>query len=103
MSNAYARRTDPATSHEAAHAMDETMNASRLERMVFNIVLDSGDRGATSDEVAQRLGMDLQSITPRFKPLESKGYIFRSEMRRSSLTSNRSRQVWMAFEREEGS
>lgn len=96
MSDAFARRTDPSTSHEAAHAMDASLTATRLERMVLQIITESGDHGATSDEVASRLMMDLQSITPRFKPLEAKGLIYRSGQRRASLTSNRSRQVWHA-------
>ena len=91
------RRTDPQTSHDAANALD----ASQLERLVVGCIRKNGP--IASDRVAQMLGMSLQSISPRFRPLANKGLIrvntagaHGEAVTVKSLTSNRQRMTWIA-------
>ena len=90
------RRTDPQTSHDAANALD----ASQLERLVVGCIRKNGP--IASDRVAQMLGMSLQSISPRFRPLANKGLIrvntsaHGEAITVKSLTSNRQRMTWIA-------
>jgi len=91
----HARTTDPQTSHAAANAVD----AKTLERLVFGCVRKNGPIAA--DRVAQLLGLDLQSVSPRFRPLAEKGMIRPYEaggqaITHKSLTSNRQRITWVA-------
>ena len=87
---AYARKTDPETSREAAARVTPILNV--LEAAVDAAVFAAGERGATAAEVHEATGIDLQSITPRFKPLERKGRIVRTSERRDG------RYVWIAAE-----
>ena len=87
---AYARKTDPATSREAAARVTPILNV--LEAAVDAAVFAAGERGATAAEVHEATGIDLQSLTPRFKPLERKGRIVRTSERRDG------RYVWIAAE-----
>lgn len=66
---AYARRTDPHTSHAAA----ATVEVAKLEGLVLAALRAWGPM--TSREVCARIGRDPWSISPRFKPLETKGLI----------------------------
>jgi predicted transcriptional regulator len=90
------RGTDPQTSHDAANAL----NASQLERLVVDCIRKNGP--IASDRVAQILGMSLQSISPRFRPLANKGLIRVNTFENGeaitvkSLTSNRQRMTWVA-------
>ena len=90
------RRTDPQTSHDAAKALD----ATQLERLVAGCIRKHGPIAA--DKVAQILGMNLQSISPRFRPLANKGLIRVNTVGNGkvvtvkSLTSNRQRMTWIA-------
>ena len=90
------RRTDPQTSHDAANALD----ASQLERLVVGCIRKNGP--IASDRVAKMLGMSLQSISPRFRPLANKGLIRVNTLGDGkaitvkSLTSNRQRMTWIA-------
>lgn len=68
---AYARTSDLHTSHEAA----ATMRGSNLGEIVLDTLIHLGDHGGTSDEIAEILKRSLQSITPRFAPLERKGLV----------------------------
>ena len=93
---AYARRTDPATAHRAA----KSVNATRLEAVVLNVLQSFGERGATSHEVAEVAEMELVTVSPRFKPLESKGFIVRKKHNGEVVTrigkSGRASVVWVA-------
>jgi DNA-binding MarR family transcriptional regulator len=71
---AYARRLDPHTSHDAAASVKVT----DLEAVVLYALKDIGTEGATSHEVADHVGMDLVTISPRLKPLEKKGLVRRN-------------------------
>jgi predicted ArsR family transcriptional regulator len=67
---AYARSTDPESSHEAAGGID----ATRLQRLVVQ-TLNETKVPMTSIDIAKHLGIHLVSISPRMKPLENLGQI----------------------------
>jgi hypothetical protein len=85
-----ARASDPATSHDAARALDvtplEAAVLAELRRHVF---------GATINQVADALGRSLVSVSPRFKPLAMRGLIIDSG-RRERGESRQTRIVWLA-------
>ena len=87
---AYARGDDPDTSHDAADQM-RGRKASALETRVYEALRALG--GGTSEEVADHLDIDLQSISPRFAPMETLGLIRRTT-RRKAGKSGRQRIVW---------
>lgn len=75
---AYARRSDPETSHEAAGRID----AKSIEQRIVSYLADHQD-GGTTNELAGWLGLPLVSVSPRMKPLEEKGRVKRSVRRRN--------------------
>ncbi len=86
------RHEDPDTSVDAANSVD----ATALEAEVLAAFRDSPfchHHGFTSEEAANYLRMELGSVTPRFRPLEAKGYIYRTTERRPGK-SGRNRIVW---------
>jgi predicted transcriptional regulator len=87
---AHARVSDPSTSHAAANSM-RGQSATELELLVLNKLRRMGD--ATSEEVADSIGISLQSISPRFAPLARKGLIEKTGETREG-SSGRNRQVW---------
>ena len=93
------RRDDPPTSKSAA----KKIKADALRLKVAHAVYLAGDYGATSEEVADRIGIDLQSVSPRFAELSRKVVpplirLKRSEtgevVRRPGRSGN-GRQVWI--------
>ena len=68
MGGAYARHTDPGTSHAAAASFDTT----RLEQMVRDGIASMAGYGTTWDELGPITGLPAPSISPRFKPLREK-------------------------------
>lgn len=66
---AYARATDPDTSHAAAESMKP--EANRLEQMVVDALAFPG----TCSQIASRLGMAWNTVSPRLAPLRRKGII----------------------------
>jgi Mn-dependent DtxR family transcriptional regulator len=68
--NAYARNTDPDSSHNAAAAVD----TKRLQLLVIQ-ALNETKVPMTSIDIAKHLGIHLVSISPRMKPLENLGQI----------------------------
>lgn len=91
-----ARRTDPATSQDAAQSVDATW----LEAEVYRAIKRRGSQGATWYELYTLTGIALASISPRFAPLREKGYI---EVRYNSNgvikragASGRKQTVWYA-------
>jgi hypothetical protein len=94
--DAYARRFDPDTSHEAARHM-EGANAGRIETLVVE-ALDSMDGCGTAYECELLIqvdhpALDSNTISPRFKPLEAKNLIHRTD-RRGPGRGNRTQIVW---------
>ena len=72
MSRALSRRTDPATSQEAAEAVQPHL--SMLERRVVWALRNLGGSG-TSHQIAERSGLDLVTVSPRMRPLVNKGVV----------------------------
>jgi hypothetical protein len=62
------RWSDPNTSHAAA----DTVNATRLEDIVYVATFKAGDDGLTWDETAAVTGLDKASVSPRFAPMMRK-------------------------------
>ena len=66
------RRESPPTSYEAADSIDST----KLEKLVFNTIRSFGTTGCISDEVQSRLpDLAYSSVTARFKALIDKGLV----------------------------
>jgi DNA-binding MarR family transcriptional regulator len=82
---ARARRSDPETSQEAAGRVDGKQLAARvLEELRI------GGPG-TAHEIAERMGLSLVTVSPRMKPLEVAGKVWR-DGRRDGRT------VWVSRE-----
>ena len=73
---AYARNTDPDTSHEAADDV-EGKRATEMERIALAAFALHPVRGLTNDELVAATGIDWNSITPRVAPLRTRGMIER--------------------------
>lgn len=82
------RTDDPETSKAAARSIDAAM----LEEEVLWAVAHSTN-GLTAFEIADKLGMALNSISPRTAPLQRKNLIEDSGRRRKG-PSGRSSIVW---------
>lgn len=82
-----ARISDPGTSHVAA----ASVNVTKLYGVIQRALREHGPM--TTEEIARATGEDLQSITPRMKPMEEAGLAIRTDKRRRGSTG-RSRIVW---------
>ncbi len=76
MNEAYARTSDPETSHEAAANVD----ASHLTKEVIRILYQIGS--STAREIAEDLDKERDSISPRMPRLVESGLIEISSDRR---------------------
>lgn len=86
----YARRMDPRTSHEAAHAVVESGKvASQRQRILDDLSLHDG---ATAGEIEQRLGFHAHK---RCAPLERDGLVRRGPPRDCSVTGMRVFTWWL--------
>lgn len=86
-----ARHSDPVTSHKAAASLD----ASKLEEMVLNVIRSHGEGGCISDDVIAALpAFGYGSITPRYRSLFKKGLVFENGSRRAA--SGRSQRIMVA-------
>lgn len=86
---AWARRRDPRTSHEAA----ESIRLTHMERKVCECYKASYPLALTSGEVANRLGWERDSVSPRIRPLVRKG-LLEDSGRRKVAPSGRRRIAW---------
>lgn len=89
---AHARSSDPSTSQAAARSL----KTSELEGVVL-AKLKTFRKGATSDELARALGLSRDSVSPRMKPLVSKGHVVDSGKKRPG-DSGRAQIVWRVFD-----
>ena len=71
--SAHARRTDPATSHEAAASV--SMRVTDLELKVLAALVLRGP--STSHQLAEYMGESLVTVSPRMAPLEARGMVVR--------------------------
>ena len=66
------RNNDPYTSHESA----EKVEASRMEKIVWEVIDSFGEHGCISDQVQYALAQYRYStITARYKALKEKGLV----------------------------
>lgn len=74
---AYARSSDPDTSHEAAHRT--SFEVQRLEALVFRTLKEHGTWMSVL-MIEEATGENRWSISPRMLPLEEAGLIERKKM-----------------------
>ena len=72
-SNAFARRTDPDTSHIAANDVNGT-KANQMEKVALSAFRKAAD-GLMNHELVAVTGIDWNTITPRVAPLRRKGFV----------------------------
>lgn len=89
---AFARNTDPITSHRAVD--DISPHVTKREGEVL-AALKSNTFGMTINDIADYLGRSLVSVSPRLKPLVLKGLVEDSGLRRDG-PEGRSRVIWRA-------
>ena len=65
-----------------------------LQAKAFRAIAESGARGLTTNEIAQKLGIDRGSIQPRTSELRAKGRIRDSGQRRQNANGKRAI-VWV--------
>lgn len=92
METALARTTDPATSHEAASSID----VSRMETLVHSTLRAFGPQ--TCSEIADRLGVARDSVSPRMKRLVEKKLAEDTGERRIPPGKTRSSILWKAVD-----
>jgi DNA-binding transcriptional ArsR family regulator len=85
------RWTDPDTSEAAAW----TVNATRLEGIVRDVIFQRGEKGATCSELVAATGLAWNTVSPRLAPLRQKKFIRDSGMRRMG-PSRRMQIVWVS-------
>ena len=90
--NHLVRRNDPDTSHEAAESVDST----KLEKMVYETIRSHGSNGCISDRVRMlHPAYPYSSITARYRALLDKGMIIDSGVRMPGR-SGRNQRVMVA-------
>lgn len=73
LKGAFARATDPATSHAAAAAVDAT-----AKEAVVLAAIAQFPEGCIADDIARVTGLRDGTVTPRLRPLLRKGLIERT-------------------------
>lgn len=81
LAEAWARVTDPPTSHEAAESVRGD-RATYLEKLVVKDLKENGP--STTWEISGRTETNWSSIGPRMKPLEKKGLVRKTDKKRLS-------------------
>lgn len=87
---ALSRNSDPITSDEAADATD----VNRLEEICLRHIRFWPD-GCTSKQLADSTGLSLVTVSPRLKPLERKGKVYR-DVEKRKYQSTVACTVWRA-------
>tara|TARA_Y100001951_G_C11268227_1_gene256983 strand:+ start:581 stop:922 length:342 start_codon:yes stop_codon:yes gene_type:complete len=90
---AYARKTDPVTSHEAAEAITPPLN--KIEQGIYDALCSFLPDGATSDEIVEASGIQYRTVTPRLKPMCKKGFVIDSGKYKRG-DSGRRQIIWTA-------
>lgn len=85
--DAYARNSDPDTSHEAAESIEQT----RMESMVYHALVMMGP--ATSSEIAASMNLARDSVSPRMAVLVDKHMVVNTGIKRPG-PSGRRQIVW---------
>jgi len=89
MDKALARNKDPETSHLAA----ESVHVGRLEMTIVAALKEGGPM--STYHIAEYIGADRDSVSPRMKKLESKGLVYKTGR---TVTNKKNRQCieWRA-------
>ena len=90
---AFARRTDPQTSKDAAKSIDDS-RLSHMEQVVLS-ALKRHPHGLTSHDLVLETGETWNTVTPRIRPLVKKGKVYDSGERRLG-PAGRNCIVWKA-------
>lgn len=93
------RKTDPETSADAA----KSTNTATLEEIVYNILVEAGQKGMISDEVRdicqKRYNITAySSVTARYKSLYDKGLIAYTGEKRKGKSGKQQRVMHAIFE-----
>jgi len=89
---AFARKTDPQTSKEAA----KTVDVNKMEQLVLDVI-KSFPNGCISQDVESALAQyRASSVTPRYRPLMKKGLIVDTGEKRPGF-SGRNQRVMRAI------
>lgn len=91
--DAFARRSDPVTSVEAA----KSVRLSNLETKVLAALRSCRDAGATLDELMELTGLEKVTVSPRLRPLARKGFVVETSGRRTG-GCGRPQTIWVANE-----
>ena len=94
---AYARVGDPGTAQDAAEFAAATM--AQTEQRVYDYLKVMGTHGATVDEIAHAISIQTESVSPRMRPLERKGLVAETPMRRKLPGKKVGRIVWVAVKK----
>jgi predicted ArsR family transcriptional regulator len=89
-----ARKSDPDTAKRAAASVD----ARSVEGIVVGILRRHEvqfHEGLTTEEIAQKSGLSLVTVSPRMRPLSEKGLVADSGLRRKN-ESGRQAIIWKA-------
>jgi len=70
---AYARRSDPGTSHSAAEAIKP--DVTNIEMAVARAVMHNMPQGLICDDICKVTGLQWNVASPRLKPLRTKGVL----------------------------
>lgn len=70
-----ARRTDPATSHQAARDAEESGRAGSIRERIVAFALEAGEYGVTRSEIDRALGTLIQSSSPCIGQLKGAGIL----------------------------
>jgi predicted ArsR family transcriptional regulator len=87
-----ARRTDPATSHDAAARVDEFGDAHRAK--ILRALKSLGEAGA--EQIASLCGIESYAIRKRLPELARLGYVRVIEGEIHKTSTGRSERVWVA-------
>lgn len=80
-----ARQTDPTSSHEAALGV----NNSHIRSMIVSTLNCSFPQGATSNEIARKIGKPRDHVSPHMSRLMILGYVVKSGFKTDSATGKK--------------
>lgn len=93
-----ARATDPCTSHDAADAITASGHRARKRQQVYEALVQYGQEGVTSEELARLSGIDYGTVEKRLSELRGPFAVIRgypeSPERRRNLSTGRTAMVW---------
>jgi len=89
---AYARSTDPETSHESAMAIRRAL--PMIEKRILFALEGTYGTGLTTFEITEITGIPRVTVSPRLRPMSRKGVVYETTERREH--NGRMSIVWRA-------